>query len=78
MDISKELKNLLEAVKRVNTTPPSAPQTKLSLPSKDISIGELAELLSVLAKEYRTTIPVLIRKLDRVSGDVKAMDRIYT
>ena len=40
-----------------------------------MSIGELAELLSVLAKEYRTTLPVIIRKLDRLSGDVRALDR---
>lgn len=41
-------------------------------------MGELAELLSVLAKEYNTTLPLLIRKLDRVSGDVRALDKIYT
>lgn len=43
-----------------------------------MSLGELAELLSVLAKEYNTTLPVLIRKLDRVSGDVRALEKIYT
>ena len=80
MEIAKEVKNLLELVNRkVNDQQqPSAPQAKLTLPSKDISVGELAELLSVLAKEYNTTLPVLVRKLDRVSGDVKALDRIYT
>lgn len=41
-------------------------------------MGELAELLNVLAQEYGTTLPVIIRKLDRVSGDVKALDRIYS
>lgn len=56
---------------------PSA-QPKLSLPSKELSLGELAELLSVLAKEYNTTLPVLIRRLDRVSGDVRALDKAYT
>jgi len=34
-------------------------------------------LLSVLAKEYNTTLPVLVRKLDRVSGDIRALDKIY-
>lgn len=43
-----------------------------------MSLGELAELLSVLAKEYNTTLPVLIRKLDRVSGDVRALEKIYS
>jgi hypothetical protein len=38
----------------------------------------LTELLSVLAKEYNTTLPLLIRKLDRVSGDVRALDKIYS
>lgn len=79
MEITRDVKNLIEAVnRRVNAEPPSAPVAKLSLPSKDMSIGELGELLSVLAKEYNTTLPVLIRKLDRVSGDVRALDRIYT
>ncbi len=50
----------------------------MALPSKDLSLGELAQLLTVLAKEYNTTLPVLIRKLDRVSGDMKALDRIYS
>ena len=74
------MKNLLEIVNSkvaAQTTP--APQTsKLSLPSKDLSLGELAQLLSVLAKEYNTTLPVLIRKLDRVSGDVRALDKVCT
>lgn len=43
-----------------------------------MSLGELATLLQILAKEYGTTLPVIIRKLDRVSGDVKALDRIFT
>lgn len=76
MEITKEVKNLLEIVNNRIQPQPTA-QPKLSLPSKDLSLGELAELLSVLAKEYGTTLPVLIRKLDRVSGDVRALDRVY-
>lgn len=38
----------------------------------------MIELLTVLAKEYNTTLPLLIRKLDRVSGDIRALDKIYT
>lgn len=75
MEIAKDVKNLLEIVNNRIAQP--APQPKLSLPSKDLSQGELAELLSVLAREYGTTLPVLIRKLDRVSGDVRALDKVY-
>lgn len=79
MELTREVKNLLELVNsKVNPNTTPLPQPKLTLPSKDLSLGELAELLSVLAKEYNTTLPVLIRKLDRVSGDVRALDRIYT
>lgn len=53
-----------------------APQAKLILPSKELSLGELTQILSVLAKEYNTTLPVLIRRLDRVSGDIRALDRV--
>jgi len=76
MEINREVQNLLAIVNKVSTQPPSA--TKVQLPSNEMSLGELAELLNVLAKEYGTTLPVLIRKLDRVSGDIKALDRIYT
>lgn len=73
------MKNLLEQFNnKVTLQSTTSSQPKLTLPSKDLSLGELAELLSVLAKEYNTTLPVLIRKLDRVSGDVRALDRIYT
>jgi hypothetical protein len=78
MEITKEVKNLLEMVNSRVVQAPPAPQAKLTLPSKDLSLGELAELLSVLAREYNTTLPVLIRRLDRVSGDVRALDKIYT
>ncbi len=79
MELTKEVKNLLELVNnKVNAQTSPAPAAKLTLPSKDLSLGELAELLSVLSKEYNTTLPHLIRKLDRVSGDVRALDRIYT
>lgn len=77
MEITKEVKTLLEIVNN-RVSQPSAPQAKLNLPSKDLSLGELAELLSVLAKEYGTTLPVLIRRLDRVSGDVRALDKVYS
>ena len=31
-------------------------------------------MLDVLANEYRTNLPALLRKLDRLSGDLKALD----
>jgi len=77
MEFTKEVKNLLDIVNS-RIQPQAAQPQKLSLPSKDLSLGELAELLSVLAKEYNTTLPVLIRRLDRVSGDVRALDKTYT
>lgn len=78
MEISKEVRSLIESLNsKVNKTVP-VPAAKLTLPSKDISAGELIEMLAVLAKEYNTTLPLLIRKLDRVSGDIRALDRIYT
>jgi len=72
MEFTKEIQNLLTLVnQKVTTQPPSS--SKVQLPSNEMSLGELAELLNVLAKEYGTTLPVLIRKLDRVSGDIKAL-----
>ena len=73
MEITKEVQTLLALVnQKVTTQPPVS--AKVQLPSNLMSLGELAELLNVLAKEYGTTLPVLIRKLDRVSGDVKAVE----
>jgi len=34
-------------------------------------------LLSVLAKEYHTTLPDLMKKLDKVSGNLADLDRIF-
>lgn len=79
MELTKEVQNLLSHInQKINTQNITATQSKVQLPSKDLSLGELAELLNVLAQEYGTTLPVIIRKLDRVSGDVKALDRIYS
>lgn len=40
-------------------------------------MAELASVLNVLAKEYHTTLPALVRKLDRVSGNLEHLDRTY-
>lgn len=34
-------------------------------------------MLNVLADQYKTTLPALLRKLDRLSGDLKALDFSY-
>ena len=39
-----------------------------------MSVGELALMLDVLSTEYRISLPTLLRKLDRLSGDLKALD----
>ena len=78
MELTREVQNLLSHInQKINTQNVSTP-SKVQLPSKDLSLGELAELLNLLAKEYGTTLPVLIRKLDRVSGDVRALDQLYS
>lgn len=37
--------------------------------------AEIATLLSVLAEEYKTTVPSILHKLDAVSGDLIALHR---
>ena len=51
---------------------------RVALPQKELSVAELASVLNVLAKEYHTTLPALVRKLDRVSGSLENLDRAYT
>jgi hypothetical protein len=50
---------------------------RVNLPEKDLTTAELASVLNVLAKEYHTTLPALLRKLDRVSGNLEHLDRLY-
>ena len=78
MELTKEVQNLLSHINQKINTQNVGSSSKVALPSSELSLGELAELLALLAKEYGTTLPVLIRKLDRVSGDIKALDRLYT
>lgn len=44
---------------------------KIRLPDNKLNAGELALGLSVLAREYQTSLPALLRKLDRVSGNLE-------
>ena len=50
----------------------------ISLPQKEVSVGELASLLQVLATEYHTSLPSLVRKLDRVSGNLEHLELIFS
>lgn len=34
-------------------------------------------MLGVLAKEYNTTLPNLLVKLDKVSGDLNELDKVF-
>ncbi len=57
---------------------PEAPTRKIKLPSSQLSVPELAVCLNVLAKEHSTTLPSIIRKLDRVSGNVGHLELLLS
>ena len=78
MELTREVQNLLSHLNQKMHTQSVGSSSKVQLPSSDLSLPELAQLLSILAKEYGTTLPVIIRKLDRVSGDIRALDQLYT
>ena len=78
MELTREVQNLLSHLNQKMHTQSVASSSKVQLPSSDLSLPKLAQLLSILAKEYGTTLPVIIRKLDRVSGDIRALDQLYT
>lgn len=78
MELTREAQNLLSHINQKINTHTVVTSSKVQLPSSELSFTELAQLLSILAKEYGTTLPVIIRKLDRVSGDVKVLDQVYT
>lgn len=51
---------------------------KIDLPDKSIESTELALLLNVLAKQhYHTTLPKLLRQLDKVSGNLSDLVSVY-
>jgi hypothetical protein len=43
------------------------------LPSKQLSVPELAITLNVLAKLYNKPLEHIIRKLDKVSGNIRTL-----
>ena len=38
---------------------------------------EIAEILRLLANEYHTTLPTLLRRLDNVSGSLSDLDKVF-
>lgn len=38
---------------------------------------EVAEILRLLANEYHTTLPTLLRRLDNVSGSLSDLDKVF-
>jgi hypothetical protein len=43
-----------------------------------LTIAEMGNLISILAKEYNTTVPSILHKLDSVSGDLNALHRLLS
>lgn len=46
--------------------------------SSGLSLAETAQLLNTLADEYNTTLPVILCKLDAVSGDLNSLHRLLS
>jgi hypothetical protein len=65
-----KIKNLIG----LSTIPTQSQSSKLTLQDNNMSVGELAAALNVLANEYKISLPTLLRKLDRLSGDLNALD----
>lgn len=49
---------------------------RISLPQRDLSAARIATVLNILAAEYHTTFPVLLRKFNRISGNWKYLNRV--
>jgi hypothetical protein len=43
-----------------------------------LTTAEMANLLRVLAEEYKTTVPAILHKLDTVSGDLNGLHRLLS
>lgn len=72
-NIEATVKNLLETI-----LPPAQTRSKkLVLPNNEISEGELAAVLGLLAREYNATLPCLVSILDKVSGDLNDLDKVF-
>lgn len=73
-EVEQAFKNIVEQIQPKSASKPSQ---RVSLPNTELSVGELATVLSVLAREYNTTLPNLLSKLDKVSGDLNELDKLF-
>ena len=74
MELDGVVKNIMQIANTKNT---SQSASRISLPDSNLSLGELASVLNVLANEHSTTLPSLLRKLDSVSGNLDQLSRYY-
>lgn len=70
-EVEQAFKNIVEQIQPIKTN------QRIALPNTELSVGELATVLSVLAREYNTTLPNLLNKLDKVSGDLNELDKLF-
>ena len=47
------------------------------IPDAPFTTDEVAEILRLLANEYHTTLPTLLRRLDSVSGSLSDLDKVF-
>lgn len=50
---------------------------KSVISDQQFSSEEIAEILRLLATEYHTTLPTLLRRLDNVSGSLSDLDKAF-
>lgn len=73
-EIEQTFKTIVE---QIQPKAAGKPSQRVALPNTELSVGELATVLSVLAREYNTTLPNLLNKLDKVSGDLNELDKLF-
>ena len=73
-----ELEGVVKDIMNIsNTRTSNQAPTRINVPDGNLSSSELASVLNVLAGEYKTTLPSLLRRLDSVSGSLEHLDRFY-
>lgn len=50
---------------------------QIVIPDQPFTSEEIAEILRLLASEYHTTLPTLLRRLDNVSGSLSDLDKVF-
>lgn len=53
------------------------PTPIVSESNRKLTSSEVAELLNILANEYNTTMPAVLKKLDSVSGSLRMLERVF-